>query len=50
MPQISDLVGKMIDLDVCKKLKFPHTNKWYMHYPESILGNELIRVLGGFEK
>ena len=26
-------VGKVIDSDICKKLKFDHTNKWYMHNP-----------------
>ena len=24
-------VGKMIHWEMCKKLKFDHTNKWYMH-------------------
>ena len=30
-------VGKVIHKELCKKLKFVHTNKWYMHNPESIL-------------
>ena len=28
-----DLVGKLIHWELCKKLKFDHTNKWYMHNP-----------------
>ena len=26
-----DWVGKGIHWEMCKKLKFDHTNKWYMH-------------------
>ena len=29
-------VGKVIHWELCKKLKFDHTNKWYMHNPESV--------------
>ena len=32
-----DLVGKVIPCEMCKKLKFDHTNKWYMHNPASVL-------------
>ena len=35
-----DWVGNVINWDLCKKLKFDHTIKWYMHKPESILENE----------
>ena len=28
-----DSVGKVIHWVLCKKLKFPHRNKWYMHNP-----------------
>ena len=38
-------VGKVIDWELCKKLKFDHTNKWYMHNPESFQENEMHRVL-----
>ena len=34
-----DLVGKVIHRELCKKLKFDYTAKWYMHKPESILKN-----------
>ena len=29
-----DWVVKGIPWELCKKLKFDHTNKWYMYYPE----------------
>ena len=30
-------VGKVIHGEMCKKLKFNHTNKWHMHNPASVL-------------
>ena len=39
----------MIYWELCKKLKFDHTNKWYMHNPESIPENETDRILRDFE-
>ena len=44
-----DWVGKVIHLELCKKLKFDHSNKWYMHNPESVLDNETNKVLRDFE-
>ena len=38
-------VGKEIHWELCKKLKFDHTNTWYMHNPESILEDEMLKVL-----
>ena len=35
-----NLVEKAIHWELCKKLKFDYTTKWYMHKPESVLGNE----------
>ena len=29
-----DWVGKIIQWELCKKFKFDHTNKWYMHNPD----------------
>ena len=29
----------------CKRLKFDHTTKWYMHKHESILKNEMHKIL-----
>ena len=39
----------MIQKELCKKLKFDHTTKWYMHKPESVLENETHRILWYFE-
>ena len=30
-----DWVGKVIHWEMCKKCKFDHANKWYMHNPET---------------
>ena len=35
-----DWVGKMIHWVSCQEFKFDHTNKWYMHNPDSVLENE----------
>ena len=35
-----DKVDKVIYLELCKELKFDHTNKWYMHKLESVRKNE----------
>ena len=40
-----DYVGKVIHLELCKKLKFNHTNKWYMHN----LVNEMHKFPWAFE-
>ena len=29
--------------ELCKKLKFDHTNKWYMHNPAAVLKNEILK-------
>ena len=42
-------VGKVIHWKLCKKLKFDHTNKWYMRNPESVLVNETHKLLWDFE-
>ena len=34
---------------VYQKLKFDHTNKWYMHNPETVQENEMHVVLWDFE-
>ena len=34
-----DWVDKVIHWEMCKKLKFDHTNKWYMHNPAPVLEN-----------
>ena len=35
-----DWVGKVIHWELCRRLKFDHTNIWYMHEPKSILENK----------
>ena len=32
-----NLVGKVIHWEMCKKFRFDHTNKWYMHNPAAVL-------------
>ena len=39
----------LIRLKLYKKFKFDHMNKWYMHNPESILENEMPKILWDFE-
>ena len=34
-----DWVGKVIHREMCKKFKFDHANKWYMHNPAPVLEN-----------
>ena len=38
-------VKKVIHWELCKKLKFDCTNKWYMHNPDSGLKNETLKFL-----
>ena len=40
-----DRVGKVNHWELCKKLKFDPTNKWYMHNPESVQENEMHKLL-----
>ena len=41
-----DWVGKVIHWEKCKKFKFDHTNKWYMHNPAPVLENDTHKLLG----
>ena len=43
-------VGKVIHWELCKKFKFSHTNKWYIHNPAAVLENKTHKVLSDFEK
>ena len=45
-----DWVGKMIHWELCKKLKFDHTYKWYMLNSEYILENETRKLFWDFDK
>ena len=42
-------VGKVIHWELCKKLKFDHTTKWYKHKSESNLEIEIYKILWDFE-
>ena len=44
-----DRVEKVIHKELPKKLKFYHTNKWYMYNPEFILENKTQKILWDFE-
>ena len=44
-----DWVGKVIHWELCKKMKFDHTNKWYIHNSESVLENETFKLCWDFE-
>ena len=46
-PKRLDMTGRGREL--YKKLKFDHTNQWYMHNPESIIENETHKLLWDFE-
>ena len=39
----------MTHWELCKKLKFDHITKWYMHKPESLLEKETCKILCDFE-
>ena len=36
---------EVIYQELCKRLKFNHTVKWYMNKPESVLKNEMYKIL-----
>ena len=44
-----DWVGKVILREMCKKFKFDHTNKWYMHNRASVLENDTHKLLWDFD-
>ena len=39
----------MIDWEMCKKFKFDHTNKRYMHNPAPVLENNTHKLLYDFD-
>ena len=43
-----DWVGKVIHWEMCKKSKFDHTNKWYMHKPAPVPENDTHKLLWNF--
>ena len=44
-----DWVGKVIHRELCKKFKFNHTNKWYIHNPAAVLENDTHKLLLDFD-
>ena len=44
-----DWVGNVIHWEMCKKFKFDHTNKWYMHNPAPVLQNDTHKLLWDFD-
>ena len=44
-----DWMGKMINQELSKKLRFDHINKWYMLKQESVRENETHKILWNFE-
>ena len=42
-------VDKVIHWEMCKKFKFHHTNKWYMHNPVSVLENDRHKLIWDFD-
>ena len=43
-------IRNMIYLELCKRLKFDHMTKWYIHKPESVPENKTHKILRDFEK
>ena len=41
--------NNVIHWELCKKLKFDHTNEWHMHSSESVLENETHKLLWDFD-
>ena len=35
--------------EYCKRFKYDHTTKWYMHKPESVVENETHKIICDFE-
>ena len=46
---VQKCVGKVIQSELCKRLKFYHTTKWYTHKPVSLLENETHKILCDFK-
>ena len=46
---MSTSLDKVIHWEMCKKFKFDHTNKWYMHNPAPVLENHTHKFLWDFD-
>ena len=40
---------EILPWEMCKKFKFDHTNKWYMHNPAVVLQNDTHKLLWDFD-
>ena len=41
--------GKVIHWEMCKKFRFDHANKWYIHYPVPVQENNTHKLLWDFD-
>ena len=44
-----DWLRNGINWELCKRLKFYHNNKWYMHKLEAVLKNVIHKIFWDFE-
>ena len=44
----NEWVGKVIHWEMCKKFKFDHTNKWYIHNPAPVQENDTNKLQWDF--
>ena len=44
-----DWVGKVIHWEMCKKFRFDHADKWYMHNPAPVLENDTHKLLWDYD-
>ena len=42
-------MGKLIHWELCKSLKFDHTDKWYTNKPDYVLQNKIHKIRWDFE-
>ena len=42
-------MGKVTPWELCKKMKFAHTNKWYIHNPGPVFENETYKLHRNFD-
>ena len=42
-------VAKVIHQELCKRLKFDHTDESYMHKPENVRENETYKIIWDYE-
>ena len=47
---LTRLGGKEIHWELCKRFKFDHTAKWYVHESDFVLENKMQKILDNFEE